>query len=232
MRISELFESANDTVAIMFGRFNPPHKGHVAAWKLAAAYPHWFVGTNKNTIGAKDPLPFDVKLAAMKTIWPEIEQHAVAETSWLTLASRVYSEYGDVNLVVLTDESWVVPTIEKYNGQENQHGFYNFKNIEHKATPRLSSASDVRDAVAKNDKEAFSKAAGIDADTKVLGKGYFDLVSEYLMPYLEKAKTSKKKLSKENLDIEVEESCKYGRYYCSTDKKWKCRTGPKQKRSS
>mgnify|MGYP001627128907 CR=1 FL=1 len=30
----------------------------------------------------------------------------------------------------------------------------------------------------------------------------------------------------------VEEGCKYGRYYCSTDKKWKCRTGPKQKRSS
>lgn len=30
----------------------------------------------------------------------------------------------------------------------------------------------------------------------------------------------------------VEENCKYGRYYCSTDKKWKCRTGPKQKRSS
>ena len=30
----------------------------------------------------------------------------------------------------------------------------------------------------------------------------------------------------------VEESCKYGKYYCSTDKKWKCRTGPKQQRSS
>ena len=28
------------------------------------------------------------------------------------------------------------------------------------------------------------------------------------------------------------EGCKHGRYYCSTDKKWKCRTGPKQKRSS
>lgn len=26
--------------------------------------------------------------------------------------------------------------------------------------------------------------------------------------------------------------CKYGRYYCSTDKKWKCRVRPKQSRSS
>jgi len=29
----------------------------------------------------------------------------------------------------------------------------------------------------------------------------------------------------ENLD-----NCKYGKYYCSTDKKWKCRKGPKQTR--
>ncbi len=31
-------------------------------------------------------------------------------------------------------------------------------------------------------------------------------------------------------DITNEEACKYGRYYCSTDKKWKCRQGPKQDR--
>lgn len=29
-----------------------------------------------------------------------------------------------------------------------------------------------------------------------------------------------------------EDDCKYGRYYCSTDKKWKCRQGPKQTRES
>lgn len=229
MKISELFESTDDTVAIMFGRFNPPHKGHVAAWKLAAEYPHWFIGTNRSTVGPKDPLPFDVKLEAMKVVWPEIEQHAVAETSWLTLASRVFSEYGNVKLVVLTDESWVTPTIEKYNGQENQHGFYNFSSIEHKSTPRLSSATEVRDAVASNDREAFSRAAGIDADTPVVGKAYFDLVAEYMAPYLEKERLK----SAKNKKVEdVEESCKYGRYYCSTDKKWKCRTGPKQKRAS
>ena len=30
----------------------------------------------------------------------------------------------------------------------------------------------------------------------------------------------------------VEENCKYGRYYCTTDKKYKCRQGPKQTRAS
>lgn len=29
---------------------------------------------------------------------------------------------------------------------------------------------------------------------------------------------------------ELEEACTYGKYYCSTDKKWKCRQGPKQTR--
>jgi hypothetical protein len=31
-------------------------------------------------------------------------------------------------------------------------------------------------------------------------------------------------------DIIVEASCAHGQYYCSTDKKWKCRQGPKQTR--
>lgn len=33
-------------------------------------------------------------------------------------------------------------------------------------------------------------------------------------------------VKEENLD-----NCKHGKYYCSTDKKWKCRQGPKQSRS-
>jgi len=30
----------------------------------------------------------------------------------------------------------------------------------------------------------------------------------------------------------IQEGCEHGRYYCSTDKKWKCRQGPKQTRAS
>ncbi len=33
-------------------------------------------------------------------------------------------------------------------------------------------------------------------------------------------------------DIIVEASCAHGQYYCSTDKKWKCRQGPKQTRAT
>lgn len=180
MKLRELFESRRPTVGIIFGRFNPPHVGHKAAWELASKADHWFVGTNKNTQGPKDPLPFDVKVEAMKTIWPEVDGHIVAETTWLTLAASVYKKYGDVDLEVFTDEDWVTKTLNQYNGKDMQHGYYNFSSITQKPTPRLSSATALRDAVANNDREAFSKAAGIDADTIIAGQQYFDLVADHL----------------------------------------------------
>lgn len=196
MRIRQLFEALGQEVAIIFGRFNPPHKGHRAAWELASQSPIWIVGTNRSTVGPKDPLPYDVKVEAMKTIWPEVEGHIVAETSWLTLASKVYEKYPDATLLCLTDEDWVTKTIQQYNGKEGSHGYYNFKKIEQKATPRLSSATALRDAVIKGDRDAFSNAAGVDAETLVAGKPFFDLVAEYLMPYQNAPKkTAKKKVS-------------------------------------
>jgi hypothetical protein len=183
MRLRNLFEALGEEVAIIFGRFNPPHKGHRAAWELASKSPIWYVGTNESTVGPKDPLPFDVKVEAMKTVWPNVEGHIVAETSWLTLASKVYEKNPKATLLCLTDEDWVTKTIIQYNGKEGAHGFYNFKKIEQKPTPRLSSATALRDAVSKGDRDAFTQAAGVDADTPVAGKPFFDLVAEYLLPY-------------------------------------------------
>ena len=195
MRLRQIFESTELEVAIIFGRFNPPHKGHKAAWELASQSDHWFVGTNQSTQGPKDPLPYDVKVKAMEAIWPDVSEHIVPTMGWLTLASKVYEKYGDAKLLCLTDEDWVTKTIQQYNGKEGQHGYYKFSNIEHKPTPRLSSATDLRNAVQAGDREMFAKAAGVSADTQVDGKPFFDLVAEYLLPYAEKekAKAEKKK---------------------------------------
>jgi hypothetical protein len=197
MKLRQLFEGLGQEVAIIFGRFNPPHKGHRAAWELASKSPIWYVGTNESTVGPKDPLPYGIKVEAMTAIWPEVEGHIIAETSWLTLASLVYEKHGDVTLLCLTDEDWVTKTIVQYNGKEGAHGFYNFKQIKQKPTPRLSSATALRDAVSKGDREAFATAAGVDADTPVTGKPFFDLVAEYLLPYSNAPvkKTVKKKVA-------------------------------------
>jgi hypothetical protein len=59
----------------------------------------------------------------------------------------------------------------------------------------LSSATALRAAVQADNRQAFSQAAGVDADTPVGGNAFFDVVKHYLMPHVEKAaaKPAKKK---------------------------------------
>ena len=179
-------------IGIIFGRFNPPHKGHKAAWQMAGKLPYWYVGTNKDTQGPKDPLPYDVKIEAMKTVWPGIEGHLMSEQSWLTLASHCFKSHPDAKtLVCFTDEDWVTKTIQQYNGVQAAHGFYKFDDITQQATPRLSSATELRNAVRNGDRDAFAKAAGIPAQTPVAGHPYFDLVAHYLAKYPEKVTKAK-----------------------------------------
>ena len=196
MKLRELFEARQRSVGIIFGRFNPPHKGHRAAWEMASENDAWFVGTNQSTQGPKDPLPYDVKIEAMETIYPDIRGHIMPEQSWLTMASAVYKKYGNVVLNLYTDEEWVSKAINQYNGVEGPHGLYKFKVINTQPTPRLSSATALRNAVQAEDRDAFADAAGVPADTLVAGQSFFDLVAQYLNPYAakEKAKIAKKKV--------------------------------------
>lgn len=214
------------SVAIIFGRFNPPHKGHKHAWETAAQNgQEWYVGTNRSTIGPDDPLPFDVKIEAMKTIMPEVADHLVAEQSWWTLATYVFKKFGGIpgrtlpfELIVITDEPYVVPGLLKSNGVPGPHGEYSFQNIripfdsieQAKKHLRISSATALRNAVANGDREGFAEAAGVPADTEVAGHPFFDLVAHYLMPHRaahaakEKAKAEKAaaKAEKEKLKAE------------------------------
>ncbi len=185
-------KTGGTTIGIIFGRFNPPHKGHKAAWEMASKLPYWYVGTNQSTQGPKDPLPYDIKVEAMKTIWPGVEGHLMPEQSWLTLASHCFKSHPDAKtLICFTDEEWVTKTIQQYNGVQAAHGFYKFDEINQQATPRLSSASALRAAVQAGDRKAFAVAAGVPAETPVAGHPYFDLVSHYLSKYPEKAPKAK-----------------------------------------
>jgi hypothetical protein len=183
MLLRELFEQ-KQSVGFIFGRFNPPYKGHRAAWEMLSENSAWYVGTNKSTQGPKDPLPYDVKIKAMEAIWPEVKGHIVPSQSWLTLASEIYKKHGDVELKVYTDEEWVLKALNQYNGVEGKsHGVYNFSQITSVPTPRLSSATALRTAVANNDRAAFANAAGVPAETSIKGTPFFDLVAEYLGQY-------------------------------------------------
>ena len=188
MRLRHLFESKKQDAAIIFGRFNPPHFGHSNAWNVASKFPIWYVGTNQSTQGPKDPLPFEIKVEAMKTIMPGIEGHLVPEQSWWTLATMVYKKHGGNMILHVvtdpTDQEIFVPGLKKFNGVEGTHGYYKFIDVLWAPATRDSTATALRAAVEHNNPQAFSKAAGIPADTMIAGKPFFELVKQYMSPYL------------------------------------------------
>ena len=185
---NKLFESKKQGAAIIFGRFNPPHFGHSNAWNVASKFPIWYVGTNQSTQGPKDPLPFEIKVEAMKTIMPGIEGHLVPEQSWWTLATMVYKKHGGNMILHVvtdpTDQEIFVPGLKKFNGVEGPHGYYKFIDVLWAPATRDSTATALRAAVEHNNPQAFSKAAGIPADTMIAGKPFFELVKQYMSPYL------------------------------------------------
>jgi len=200
MLLQDLFEAKAPAkeVAIIFGRFNPPHKGHKGAWETAKKFGTWYVGTNKDTIGEKNPLPADVKIICMETLMPEIKEHLVICPTWTALAVYVYKKHGpDVDLKIVTDENDAkihVPYLQKDNGKETKYGYYKFKSVEWKKAERTAEASKLRAAVLQNDKALFAKEFGASADTPIVINGkkipFFKLVATYLLPYFKNKKVA------------------------------------------
>ncbi len=207
MRLRELFENVYEiqddskpfdgglkTIGICYGRWNPPHKGHREVWKEASKNPIWFVGTNQDTEGPKDPLPYEVKLQCMAAVWPKVAGHVIPEQDLFVMATHIYEKYGEnVQLNVYTDEEWLASSLQKYNGlMDQKHGGYKFSQIDWKKTARLARATDLRQSVRNGDRKKFYQDAGIPSNAMItIGeKAYplFDIVAHYLLKYPEKGK--------------------------------------------
>jgi hypothetical protein len=200
MKIDQvLVEDEGATVAFAFGRFNPAHQGHIEVWRaVEEAGANWFVGTNPNTIGPNDPLTFQQKSAWMEEIYPPIAGHIIPKTTVLELAAYIFkklrsNENASVAYVTdATDWAWSGKLLNQYNGVEGQHGYYKFAQIIHTPSPRVSSATALRDAARADDKVAFYHASGTDPKLKVAGKSYFDTVKEACEKYPLPVKRAKK----------------------------------------
>ena len=180
-------DHALDTLTVVFGRFNPPTKGHEKllqqAEKAAAGgdlkiYPSRTQDSNKNPI---DP---DMKVSYMRKMFPQYEEQIINDPEMRSifnvLITAAEEGYTGINIVVGADRLGEFENLAtKYNGD-----LYNFKEIRTiSAGPRDDDAEGVegvssskqRKAVMDDDYQAFKRGlpGGMDdAD----GQALFDAV--------------------------------------------------------
>ena len=189
-RFLELIEQ-KENVVFTFGRFNPPTTGHekliqkvasVAGSSPFRIYPSYSQNQKK------DPLPFTLKIAYMRKMYPKYARNIVADKDAKTainIATKLYDEgFKNVTMVVGSDRvNEFSSLLKKYNGVEGKrHGFYKFDNINVVSAGERDpdaegvtgmSASKMRQAASDSDFDSFSK--GLPSGFKDGKKLYLDV---------------------------------------------------------
>ena len=186
----ELIE-AKETVVFTFGRFNPPTTGHEKLIQKVASV----AGSNPFRIypsysqnQKKDPLPFALKIAYMRKMFPKYARNIVADKDARTainIAVKLHKE-GFKNLIMVAGSDRVKEfssLLKTYNGIEGKrHGFYNFDTIDVVSAGERDpdaegvagmSASKMRAAASNGDFESFSQ--GLPSSFKDGKKLYTDV---------------------------------------------------------
>lgn len=225
MRINELFEADSKHATFCFGRMNPPTVGHKQLLDTVAGIGgDYFIFVSQSQDPKKNPLEYSTKIKFMKMMFPEYSKNIIEDSSLNTVvkvASHVYNlGYKNATFVAGSDRlDAMKQLLTQYNGVEGKaHGFYKFDLLDFKSSGDREdgaegvagvSASNARVAAANNDLEGFKESTGAGQYAEALFKAV-----------------------RQGMGIQEGLEEGYGRYWCSTDKKWKTRKGPKQKRSS
>ena len=158
----------DETLTIVFGRFNPPTSGHeklLGAARKAAAGGDLKIYPSRTQDDKKNPLDPDMKISYMRKLFPEYEEEIINDgdmKSIFDVLTTADQDYENVNIVVGADrQSEFENLANKYNKD-----LYDFENIRViSAGVRDSdaegvegmSASKMRKAVADDDFDAFKK---------------------------------------------------------------------------
>ena len=132
-------EKRGDTVIFTFGRFNPPTVGHekliTAVQSVAKSKGgDFFVYPSHSQDPKKNPLSQPQKIKYMKKMFPKYKRNIIASTgkTALAIASELYSK-GYTNLVMVVGSDRVQEfqrILDRYNGEDKAHGFYDYDKIE------------------------------------------------------------------------------------------------------
>jgi predicted nucleotidyltransferase len=182
-------EGVNKSIAFTFGRFNPPTIGHEKLLqKVASLGSEYKIFLSRSQDAIKNPLSPSDKLKWMQTIFKSYAGHIlVMPTNMvLELAAKIYSMgYTNVTMVVGSDRVREFDTIlNKYNGERNRHGFYNFEKINVVSAGERDpdeegvtgmSASKLRDYVKRGDYKNFKRGIPGKLTDKQLKELFFDV---------------------------------------------------------
>jgi len=180
-------EEKGDTAIFTFGRFNPPTVGHE---KLVVAVANvarreggdYFVYPSHSQDSKKNPLDQTTKIRYMKKMFSKHKENIIISTgkTALEIASELHDK-GYTNLVMVVGSDRVQDfqrILDKYNGEDKGHGFYDFDTIKVVSAGERDpdaegvsgmSASKMREAAVEGDFKTFR--SGIpsslnDKDTK------------------------------------------------------------------
>jgi hypothetical protein len=198
MRLLELFEQSGKTVAVAFGRMNPPTIGHQkvvdAILKQKADAHFLFVSqthksTGKNQTRYENPLPFDVKLGFIQQAFPNID---IGDTSVSTAIGilQYLEKQGFENVIFVCGSDRVPSFTELFNKQNGID--YNLKSIKIVSSGARDpdaegaegmSASKMRAAAIADDLELFKTGlpAGLQGDAEEV----FSAIRHGLAPWIE-----------------------------------------------
>ena len=182
-------EKRGDTIVFTFGRFNPPTVGHE---KLITAVENvaksmggkYLVFPSHTQDTKKNPLTQTQKIKYIRKMFPKHKRNIVASTGKhaLDVAVELYDKgYTTLVMVVGSDRVQEFQRIlDRYNGEDKTHGFYQFDKIEVVSAGERDpdaegvegmSASKMRAAAVKGDFESFrlgTPTSLSDADTKTM----------------------------------------------------------------
>ena len=172
LSINEAPEYSKGTMALAFGRFNPPTIGHEKLLRKVAQTPGDFkhVYLSKSQDSTKNPLTPTQKIKYMRDMFPQHRaMFRIPKSNMiLDIATEIYNDgYTNINFVAGSDRVQEFKTIlNRYNNVKSRHGFYNFKNIKVISAGERDpdaegatgmSASKMRKAVAQGDLKSFEK---------------------------------------------------------------------------
>ena len=138
---SQITEKLGDTAIFTFGRFNPPTTGHeklidaLAREQSKNAGSKMYVFPSQSQNPKKDPLPFALKVAYMRKMFPKYAKNIMANKKVkmvFDIAVDLHNKgHRSIVMVVGSDRVTEFDTLlNKYNGVNGRHGYYGFDNIE------------------------------------------------------------------------------------------------------